>query len=142
MATWNVQVKKIYVASGKVNKKGNDVLIPVIHRKLYLKDAKAFMDSGEYRVVAKKGKFTISVIPRIPQSCWTNPTGQIAIWYTLAPNELDDEGNIIRPYRRTDDKAMDETQILRWLTFRMGESEAKRALNELLTAMPEQAMAA
>lgn len=142
MATWNVQVKKIYVASGKVNKKGNDVLIPVIHRKLYVKDFKPFMDSGEYRIVVKKGKYTISVIPRIAQSCWTNPTGEVAVWYKLAPDEMDSEGNTIRPYKRTDDKPMNETQILRWLTFKLGVTEAKRALDELLTAMPEQKIAA
>jgi hypothetical protein len=146
MATWKPEVKQFFVASKtKKTKKGKPVMFPVTHRKLYVLDKTAFMDSGDYRivmktetsdnngVVVKTDKFTISVIPRIAQSCWTNPTGKCETWYTYPPDKADGS----RPYKRTDDKPMTYDQILAWLTAHLGKAQAELALFTMLTATPE-----
>jgi len=135
MATWTVEVKRFYLDTGKKNKKGNPILRPITHRKMLLKTMPV-LDSGDYRIVTKKNKFTISVIPRIKQPCWTNPNGTYEAWYTLAPDVAMDDGSIVRPFVRTDDKAMNEAGILRWLGFQLG-NDARFALDTLLTAEPE-----
>ncbi len=142
-ATYECHVKVIYVETKEVNKKGNPITRRVEHRKMYLHDAGTFLDSGEYRIVQKgSGKvkpatYTISVIPRIPQSIWTNPSGKCEVWYKLAPDIYYDDGSVERPYKRTDDPPMNEAAILGWLTSRLGAERAKIALYELQTCEPE-----
>ena len=112
----------------------------------FLKDANALFDSGDYRIVARKRggewMFTTAVIPRIAQNYWNNPSGKPGVWYKLKSDEVTDEGTIIRPFVRTDDKPMNEAQILKWLSQRMGGSQQARiALESLLAAEPETAVA-
>jgi hypothetical protein len=133
MATWNVVVNRFFVETAEVNKKGNHVSVPVTHRKLFVLDPKSLFDSGDYRIVVKKGKYTISVIPRHIQPYIDNPSGKMETWYKLEPNKPNGE----RPYKRTDDPAMNQAEITRWLSFRLGKEEAERAIHELLTAEPQ-----
>lgn len=141
--TWEVEVKRFFVETKERNKKGNAISVPITHRKMFVHDSGTFMDSGEYRIVQKgSGKYktptyTIAVIPRIPQSIWTNPSGKCETWYKLAPDVHYDDGSVERPYKRTDDKPMDEAGILAWLTARMGPEMAKVALFILQTQEPE-----
>lgn len=139
---YTVEVKVIYVPGKEKKKNGEPKLMRVEHRKMFLKDKSAFLDSGDYRIVHRKGKYTISVIPRIAQPCWSNPSGKYAAWYKTPPNVHYDDGSVERPYKRTDDPAMDEAGILSWLAGRLGLTMAKIALETLLTQEPEQAEAA
>jgi hypothetical protein len=140
---WNVEVKRFYLETNKVNKKGKPVIIPITHRKLYVK-IDSVVDSGDYRICLKKEKYTISIIPRIPQSCWTNPNGKIEIWYKIPSDKVwvydDGTTTIERPYKRTNDKPMTEKEILFWLKSKIG-NEAIIALQTLQTQEPEFEMA-
>lgn len=142
--SWHATCKVFYVPSTtKFNKKGEPVLMRVTHRALYLSLGCTVEDAccGDYRIVYRRGKYTISTIPRKEQSMWQNPLGHIKAWYVTEPDtyEEDEEGNVItvRPWKRTQDAAMDDDGILRWLGWKLGKEEATRALHALLTCEPE-----
>lgn len=146
-ARYHVTCKVCYVETNEVTKKGKAKLAPIYHRHLYLIDPKPLFanESGDYRIVVKgpvdARRYTISQIPMIEQSCWTNPNGKCETWYIKAKDylEQDEEGNVytVRPFVRTKDKAMDEAGIIRWLSYRLGLQGAKVAVEQLLTAEPE-----
>lgn len=127
-----VNVRVSYIPTKQLRKNGKPKLMRIEHRKLFI-DAPAVTDSGKYRIVYRSGRYTTSVAPRHQQSHWTNPTGRPEVWYTVpqadCPAEL--------PYNRTADAAMDHAGIFRWLSCRVGETPARLALTDLLTAQPE-----
>lgn len=124
--THRVEVRVFYIKT--LNKKTNkQESIRVTQRKLYISDPNAFLDSGEYRIFVRKGSYTLSAIPRIKHPWWMNPSGEAKTWYTT---------NFAAGYVRTDDKAMNEVQILHWLSVRMGKKRASEVLEELLTSKP------
>lgn len=149
MARWHATCKVCYVETNEVTKKGKPVLAPIFHRHLFVNNPKPLFDSdsGEYRIVQRGGmktpaKYTVSIIPQVKQSIWTNPNGQIAAWFKKAPDwlEQDEEGNVIvcRPWKRTDDKVTDEDGIIRWLSQHgLTQQEAKIAIETLKTMEPE-----
>lgn len=134
---WQVIVKRFFIETGEVNKKGKPIRRPVVSRKLFLKNPNAFLDSGDYRITARGSLFTVSLIPRKEQSCWTNPSGKVKNWYLTEPDYYDDEGEIKRPFVRSDDPPMDSEMLLNWLSKRIGEEQATEALFQFLTAEPE-----
>lgn len=137
---FHVEVKVFFVESKtRFAKKGKPVVMRIEQRKLFLIDPNATgSDSGDYRIVVKKGKYTISRIPLIPQTIWNNPSGKVEMWYKKPANIEYDDGTIERPFKRTDDPATDEDGILRWLTFKMGSLQhARIALETLLTQKPD-----
>lgn len=140
VVTWSVAVKVFFVESKERTKKGKPKSIRVESRKLFLLDPNAFLDSGDYRIVLRKGKYTISVIPRKEQPPWSNPSRKYETWYIKAEDTHYDDGSVERPFKRTDDKPMDSAGILRWLTARMGVQQAQAALFALQTAEPETAL--
>ena len=127
MATYQIEVKRFFVDSGKCNKKGNALLIPITHRKMYIQ-TKPFLDCGKYRIVYKKGLYTISTFPKKEQPWWTNPKGVAEVWYSYS-----------KEYARTDDKPMNEEAITKWLSVRIGAEKARIALYELKNNEPEAA---
>jgi len=136
---YRVECKQFFVESKtKVTKKGKPLVQRVEQRKMFIVDHNAVgADSGQYRIFVKNGRFTIAVIPTIPQSIWNNPSGRCEMWYKIPADVEYDDGTVERPYKRTNDPAMDEAGILRWLTFRMGANLARFALAELQEAEPE-----
>jgi hypothetical protein len=152
-ATYTVDVKRYFIETKETNTKGNPVSVPITIRKMFVVDPKPITDSGFYRIVYRArnqyhtttivgprgGKkkvrtvigrevtYSLSALPRIPQSIWTNPSGRCESWYTVG-----------KEYSRKDmGPAMTEAEFLRWLTHRMGEAQAKIALHTLLTAEPD-----
>jgi hypothetical protein len=148
MSAWHVTVKRVFIETKELTKKGESVRKPIDHRHLYLVDADAIGDSGDYRInlrinkAAGTKKYTISVIPQIRQSIWSNPKGIAAVWFKKAEDfqEQDEDGQnvvIVRPFKRTADKPITSDEaMLRWLSAHMGEDEAKKALCVLNTAEP------
>ena len=65
MTTYQVEVKRYFVETGQLNKKGNPIRIPVTIRKMYLYGN--FIGTKQYRVVRtqKRGtlSYTLSAIP-------------------------------------------------------------------------------
>ncbi len=136
------------------DEKGKPAKVMVFHYRLFVTDHKPSFDSGDYRIVMQRRKlkgwtkqnpiyyfqFTLSVIPRVPQSPWTNPSGKAEVWYKIAPDrqEVDSEGQeiTVRPYKRTDDKPWTREECLRWLKFKLGDRAAE-ALYALENTPPE-----
>lgn len=125
--SWNVEVKRYFVETKEVNKKGNPIMRPITHRKMFVIDPCPITDSGLYRVVVvrRHGEttYSISALPRIAQPWWTHPQGLNKTWYKIGEE-----------YKRIE--RLDETQFLHWLKVRMGEGMAKIALETLMTAEP------
>lgn len=143
IVTYRAECKVFFVESKKERtKKGKPKSIRVESRKLFVLDPNAFLDSGDYRIVLRKGRYTISVIPRKEQPPWSNPSRRYETWYIKAADTLYDDGTVERPFKRTDDKPMDEAGILRWLTARMGAKQAEAALWALQNCEPEALAAA
>jgi hypothetical protein len=141
IVTWSVAVKVFFVESTKkFRKNGKPVSMRVESRKMFLLDPNALFDSGDYRIVLRKGLYTISVIPRKAQPYWSNPSRKAETWYIKAADTHYDDGSVERPFKRTDDKPMDSAAILRWLAARMGQAQAEQALFALQTAEPEAAL--
>jgi hypothetical protein len=149
--TWTVDVKRFFIETAEKNGKGNAVSVPVTIRKMFVTDPRPITDSGHYRIVlrnrntydtrvvvgprggrktvrtviGRETTYSLSALPRIPQSIWTNPSGRAESWYKVGTE-----------YKRTDDKPFTEAEFLRWLTVRMGEAQAKLALLTLQTQEP------
>lgn len=132
-ATYEVEAKVAFIPSKKLNKKGKPQSIRVEIRKMYLRDPNAFLDSGKYRVFKKGDRFTISVIARTVQPWHTNPTGEPKVWYK-EDESVDENGN--RVYTRTNDPAMDENDLLKWLKRKLGD-RATIALEDFLSMPAE-----
>ncbi len=63
-----------------------------------------------------------------------NPNGKCETWYKIAADTTDEEGKVVRPYKR-DGKPMTEGEFLHWLTVRG--INARAALETLLNQEPE-----
>ena len=150
--TWTVDVKRFFIETKETNSKGNAVSVPVTIRKMFVVDPRPITDSGHYRIVlrnrntydtkvivgprggrktvrtviGRETTYSLSALPRIPQSIWTNPSGRCESWYKVGTE-----------YSRKDcGPAMTEAEFLRWLTFILGEQQAKLALLTLQTQEP------
>ncbi len=149
--TYSVECKRYFIESlDKATKK--TVSIPVTIRKMYVVDPCPITTSGCYRIVQRKvnqysetvtvgprgGRktkrevisseitYSLSALPRIPQSIWENPSGRAESWYKVGEEYS----------RKGMGPAMTEAEFLRWLSCLLGTVEATKALNALLTAEP------
>lgn len=82
---------KVFFVESKTRftKGGKPVTMRIEQRKLFLIDPNATgNDSGDYRIVVKNGKYTISRIPLIPQTIWNNPSGKVEMWYKARQHRI------------------------------------------------------
>lgn len=122
-------LKIVYIYPEITLPSGDKQTIRCTQRTMFVTDPNAFLDSGNHRIfVVKRGNdplgYSLSTIPRVEQSKWTNPDGVVAPWYK--------DGD---KYKR-DGKTLSEKDFLQWLTVRLGAEEAGRALHMLLTEEP------
>ena len=135
---YKVEVKRSFVESTKeFTKSGRPKTFRITHRKVLLTDPNPIGDSGHYRIVCRGGRFTLSVLPRIRNSCWTNPSGKVEAWYTPAADRTNGKGESVSPYIRTNDPPMTGIELLRWLTLRFGPERANEIFDRLMSAEPE-----
>lgn len=139
--TWRAKVVTVYTETKQKTKKGKPILAPVVQRTLYVNMPEVH-DSGKYRIFAyTRGgytTYTLAIVPRIPQNIFHHPSGKPGVWYKL-PERLE---NGEYPYERDDETrrlnpAMTEQELLAWLRPRLGEQQAKIALEAFLHGQPE-----
>lgn len=122
MVTWEVEVTRNFIESK--DQEGDKVVFPKVIRRLFVVDTKAIGDSGRYRIVYSKGKYTLSVLPMRMQPYWLNPNGKPESWYIV--------GDV---YKR-EGKPMNTAECLHWLRVRMGMEQAAIAHNALISNPP------
>lgn len=133
---WRVECK-VYFIPDKVKrtKSGKPVMICVESRKLLVIDSNAITDSGDYRIVLRRDRYTVSVIPRQATQWWISSTRKTE--WVKTPDSILEDGTIIRPFVRTNDPPMNRQAMTKWLACRFGKARAVVMLDALDTAEPE-----